>query len=1029
MAIFTAIGTSVATATGVAWLGALTTAALQIAAGIGISLIAKSLAGEPDKNKFGVQVRLQGGDDVPRSILFGYNCTAGSLVYANVWGNVNGLPNAYLTQVIALADYPIRELLSVEVNGSPVTLINSPHPDRGLPISEFRVDGVDHLWVKFYDGTQTTPDPFLVNTVSNSDRPYSSRRVGRGIPYAIVTSMAHERKDDEENPLFSSGAPTFKFVTNGARLYDISKDSTQGGVGTHRFDDPSTWGGDGDFLSAVQIYNLLRGIRFNSQWLYGLQNLERTRLPPANWISAIQACRNPIQGPNGLEPSYRTGGEIQVGAQIKFSIESILTGCQGRLSEVGGTYKLYIGEPGNPVLSFTDNDILSTEGQTFTPFFSLEDSINGIQAKYPNPEEGWNTKTAPPLIRSDLEILDGNRRLMADVTLDMVPYTAQVQRVMKFALEEAQRARRHTITVGPELWTLEPGDIVQWSSQRNGYIDKLFRVDGVSDKSNLDIILDITEVDPSDYDWDQENDFTPIFDGPLELVGAPPLPMIGWQVYAASIQDETGRDRRPAIEVWYQSGIQDVDRVKIQVRTFGQTEIFFSGEVPYGSPWRTILSADFPPDTEFEVRGIFVRSSGGQSEWSDWLYVKTFDIKFIPGVDFDPYSGVVGFDQLDDDLKSWTEWIGMSPRELIEAIQNVDTHAADQDAANELTFKEIRTEVAVSFNNVEASFNQVITVAIIPLQNQVVALADWLTELSAGDGTDISTARFRMTTLSGPTGYSRIGAETRVDVADPLAWRGAAWYLDTPTDPLLPTRFLVNADQFIAVSGINTGQPLIFQDGSLRVNDLMVTTASMRDLSVTNAKIDNLAVTSAKIDNLAVTSAKIDNLAVTTGKIQDLAVDTLKVAGNAITVPAFASTVGTISISGVISGSSNPNLSPYWTTIQTVSITTVASEVYIDAYCQVQSGSSISDPNDYANIAVRILCDGVELISVRKFTPSIFSVSGALGIDFSIPFIDNPTAGAHTYTLQAAWYSGTGSDTANVQASLRQLRILHRKGK
>lgn len=649
MAVFTAIGASVATATGIAWLGTLTAAALQVAAGIGVSLIAKALAGDGQKNKFGVQVRLQGGDDVPRSILFGYNCTAGSLVYGNAWGQVGNTPNGFITQVIALADYPIQSLQGVEVNGSPVTLLTPVHPNYGSPVSEFRKDGVDHLWVKFYDGTQTVADPFLVSTVSSTERPYTSNRVGLGIPYAIVTARAHERKDDEEEPLFSGGFPQLKFVTHGAKLYDITKDSTAGGSGTHRIDNPATWGGDGDFLPAVQIYAILSGIiKYNSQWLYGLQSLPLARLPNANWIAAVNACRQSIGGFIISEPSYRSGGEIQVGAQLKFSIEAMLTACQGRLTEVGGVYKLYVGQNNTPSFSITDGDIISTEGQTFTPFFALEDTINGIQAKYPNPEESWNTKTAPPLIRTDLEALDGNRRLMADVTLDMVPYSAQVQRLMKFALAEAQRARRHTITVGPELWPLEPGDVIQWTSARNGYVNKLFRVDGISDKSNLDILLDITEIDPSDYNWNPNTDLNPIINGPLQLIGSPPLPMIGWQVYATSIQDETNRDRRPAIEVWYQSGIQDVDRVKIQVRVLGQTNIFFSGEIPYGSPWRTILGADFPPDTEFEVRGIFVRSSGGQSQWSSWLYVKTLSVK-LQAYDFDPY--------LEGQLETIGQWI------------------------------------------------------------------------------------------------------------------------------------------------------------------------------------------------------------------------------------------------------------------------------------------------------------------------------------------------------------------------------------
>lgn len=814
MAIFTAIGAGIFGAG--TFLAGLTAATLQIAAGIGISLIAKSLAGEPEKAKFGVQGRLQGGDDIPRSILFGYNCTAGSFVYGNTWGTVDGLPNAYLTQVIALADYPIRELIGVEVNGASVSL-GAYNSTLGYAIPQFNRNGRDHLWVKFYDGTQTAPDPLLTGSVSSSARPYAANRIGVGIPYVITTALAHQRNDGEEETLFN-GFPTFKFVTNGARLYDISRDSSVGGVGEQRYDNPLTWGGDGDFNPAVQIYNLLRGIRYNGQWLYGLQKTNASNLPSADWIRVINKCRAPIQGEGGNEPTYRTGGEIQVGAQIKFAIESILTGCQGRISEVGGIYKMNVGEPEAPVVTFTDDDILSSEEQTFTPFFTLEDTINGIQATYPNPSEGWNTKTAPPLYRPDLEALSDNRRLLADVTLDMVPYPTQVQRLMKSALLEAQRARRHTLTLGPEFWVLEPGDIISWTSQRNGYQDKLFRVDGMSDQPNLDILLDITEVDPSDYDWNQSTDYRPVTNIPIQIVDAPPLPMIGWQVYAVAIRDELNRERKPAIEIFYQSGIQDVDRVKFQVRVFGQTEIFLSAEVPYGSPWRTIIQGEFPPDSEFEVRGIFVRSSGGLSEWSDWLYVKTLDVKLIPGIDFDPYEGVVNFDSLEPDLAGYFDWIGSNVREIIEQQQEQALLTNNQELANSLQFTEVRNHIAQSVGDLAATFEETITVAIVPLNGRVVALADAITTLSAGDGLDLNTARFRMTALSGPSGYSRIGAETRYTNTDTQDWRGAAWYLDTPNNPSLPTRFLVNADQFIVTSPAGEENPLIYDGTALRLN-------------------------------------------------------------------------------------------------------------------------------------------------------------------------------------------------------------------
>lgn len=612
MAVFTAIGAAVFGPG--TFLAGVTAAGLQIAAGIAFSVLGKAMQGEPQPEKFGVQGTLQGGDDVPRSINFGWNCTAGSLVYHNTWGTGGVLS----TRVIALGDMPIRELLSVEVNGVADTF-GAAHPNYGRPLLGFRKGGKDHLWVKFYDGTQTVADPLLTGSVRSAARPYGATRVGRGVPYVIVTALAPENTGDK--PLFQ-GLPTYKFITNGVRLYDPSKDDTVGGVGAQRWDDKATWGGDGDFLPPVQIYNLLRGIRVEGQWLYGMQATHPARVDNATFVAAINRAR--AVTPGTTDPTFRAGGEAQVGAPVHLTIEALVTACNGRLVEVGGTYKLYVGEPGEPVMAFTDGDILSTEEQTFSPFVSLADTINGVSATYPNPGEGWNTKTAPTLLRPDLEALDGNRRLLASVSLDFVPYALQVQQLMKWSLGAALRARRHTFVMGPEFRVIEPGDIVRWSSIRNGYIDKLFRVDGVVYKSNLDVIVDLTEVDSADYDWDQDEDYRPVIDGPLQLVGPAPMPMQGWQVFPAEIRDNGGVARRPSIEVWFASGVSTVERVQVQVRLVGELDPMFDGEIPYGDPWKTVLAGQFASDTDYQVRGRFIGPP--EPEWSAWLGVTTPDI-------------------------------------------------------------------------------------------------------------------------------------------------------------------------------------------------------------------------------------------------------------------------------------------------------------------------------------------------------------------------------------------------------------------
>src|SRR5690606_40903039 len=60
------------------------------------------------------------------------------------------------------------------------------------------------------------------------------------------------------------------------------------------------------------------------------------------------------------------------------------------------------------------------------------------------------------------------------------------------------------LPISPWAQVLEPGDIIKVTSDRNGYDEKWFRIDGMAYKANLDVMLQLTEVDPSDYDRSEE---------------------------------------------------------------------------------------------------------------------------------------------------------------------------------------------------------------------------------------------------------------------------------------------------------------------------------------------------------------------------------------------------------------------------------------------------------------------------------------------------------------------------------------------
>ncbi len=856
MAIFSLISSVVTAVSGfIGTLGAFGSLVLKTAVGVGVSLLAQSLAGKPKDPTFSINGTLQGGGDVARSFIMGRTATAGSLVFVNTWGQDGDTPNAYLTQVIALSDLPVRGLAEVWVNGERATL--GGLTDRGYAVNEYP----DSLWVKFYDGTQTTADSFLFTSVSNGNRWWNPDRIGRGVAYAIVTARVSKN--------MFSGVPSFKFVLEGLRLYDISRDSTQGGVGPQRFADPSTWGGDGDFLPAVQIYNLLRGITYNGQWFYGLQNLSSSRLPAAAWIAQIEKHRAGTLESTGWVNTYRSGGEIQVDAPLTSAVEALLTACQGRISEVGGVYYLHSGAPDAPVIAFTDDDILSTEEQEFTPFLGLADTINGVAANYPSPAHGWVAKTAPPLYRTDLEAIDGNRRLMADVDLNFVPYPEQVQRLMKSALEEARRFRRHTIVLPPKFWAYAtPGTVFSWTSERNGYITKWMRIDGVADRANLDVMIDITEVDPTDYDWSSDTEFKPPVDGQLGVIRPTPQPIVDWFVEPWILTDSFGESRRPAIRITWDNTdgrLDDVIAVEYEVRLQSSLEKVSEGRTDQPQAGSLIASHALLPNETYGVRGRYIPGGDRPTTWSGYMLVTTPNVRLgAKDIDVVVDLTTIGIavrqrfaelqKEMDDFNRRYEE--GLSAFSLVGAVGQVDREEirAELGTARAEIIDERR--VRVTENEAMAQRVGLVSASVDEANAKIIteetarvsadeALSESLLGVSAELGDRFAQGLVKFQAVAAPSGVdARFSVLLRGGVGQ--AYKDTGFFLELYTFAgFQRSRMAIKVDQFSVSDGTTAYSVFAIEGGVVKIINALIDMAQINNLIVGTSNIDPGAITAA----------------------------------------------------------------------------------------------------------------------------------------------------------------------------------------
>jgi hypothetical protein len=632
------------------FIAALTTTAIgKLLTGVAFNALASALfAPDAPKNPdpAGIVGEIQQGV-VPRSIILGTSATAGSLVYHNHWG---GETNEYYTRITALCDLPVGGLAEIWIDGEKMALSSTPDPggkgypivelstvdkkmvpvaptnldrDTGTTYQEVSVSKV-HGWIKFYDGTQTTADQFVINNVATTERPWTANDVGHGVAYAIATFKA--------NPKLFKNFPQIVYAVDGILMYDPVSETTG----------PSS-------NPAVQARHILNGISYGDQWLYGPQS--PGYVDDAELAAEIAKCNQPVPGAAGMTNAekiaafgstavpaqYRCGIEIEVDRPVTSALEDILTSCNGRITEIGARYRFQVGDPGPSVASFTDLSVVTTEKQHFAPFFPLADTINGVTATYPEPLEGWQTQEAPPLYSDVYEAEDGNRRLPTSIPIPSVPYREQVQRLMSAALAEARRARRLTVTLLSWYWTLEPGDFVTWNSERNGFVDKLFRVDGVEDHENGDITVDLTEVDPNDYNWTAATDYRPVAHGSVSPQALPDFAIPGWRVFPMTLRDGAGNERRPAIGMqWSAIESPDVRAIEYHIRKQSDGLMLKSGTFVHLDSLVGFVDSGVIPGETYEVNAKLI-SRTKQTAFTGWIEVE------VPAI-------LIGPDDLSDEV-------------------------------------------------------------------------------------------------------------------------------------------------------------------------------------------------------------------------------------------------------------------------------------------------------------------------------------------------------------------------------------------
>lgn len=300
-----------------------------------------------------------------------------------------------------------------------------------------------------------------VDTYLNSVKPTewdSSHRL-RGIAGIVVTL-------DLEDPRFQGGPPQITARVKGKRLYDPRKDSTNGGAGSHRTNDATTW--EWSDNPALCVRDWITGE-------YG-QDAPHTDVDDATTIAAANACDVTITidvgGVTSSSKTYTCNG-VATTEEGRDKVTDDLADSMAGSAIYGAQWQIMAGAWSAPVMDLTDDD-LHGQIEIIQAGAGIDELVNGMRGTYIGVDSASPTDFQP-YQNSTFVTADGDE-YWQDVAL---PYTNSKALCSNIARVLVERGRNSLIISYPaklRAWPLQVGDRVRVTNAEYGYTNQPFRV-------------------------------------------------------------------------------------------------------------------------------------------------------------------------------------------------------------------------------------------------------------------------------------------------------------------------------------------------------------------------------------------------------------------------------------------------------------------------------------------------------------------------------------------------------------------------
>jgi hypothetical protein len=291
-----------------------------------------------------------------------------------------------------------------------------------------------------------------------------------------------------------SGIPTrITYVIKGCKVYDPRLDSTNGGTGSQRVADPSTWTWSSNWALIVIHYML--GHKLNGKLLYGMGK-PASLIDWPQVIAMANVCDTVLDG----KPRYRIGGLFTITNDHNQIIGQLESAIGGKVFKFGAKYSIWCPHDDlTPVGTLTDADIVGAQGVTFIPAGPMEDMYNSARGQYVSPKDLYQPIPYPLVEESAAITVDGKRRVI-EMNFSMVQDVEIAQRVARQRIRRTRFTGTITVVCGPRALLIRPFSVINVNFKETNYTNELFRVVAMQYGATGAVMVQLLEEDTSIYD-------------------------------------------------------------------------------------------------------------------------------------------------------------------------------------------------------------------------------------------------------------------------------------------------------------------------------------------------------------------------------------------------------------------------------------------------------------------------------------------------------------------------------------------------